>query len=69
MNEDTLAYLQGILDAITKSKELPPSGVKRLQFYVKTPGGDSDAELSAVPFTFKTAGGDCRNLVQRQLSV
>ena len=64
-NDESLKVIQGILDAVTKSKSTPERGNKRLKFYVRdesVPGG-----VRLVPFALKTTGGDCRNLVARQL--
>ena len=62
-NDESLKVIQGVLDAVTKSKSIPNAGIKRLKFYVK----DADAPdgVRAVPFKFKTTGGDCRNLGKR----
>ena len=65
VNDESLKAIQGVLDSITRSKRLPDAGVRRLRFYVRDPIAPEGVRL--VPFTFKTTGGDCRNLVAKQL--
>ena len=66
VNDDSLKTIQGVLDAVTKSKSIPDAGIKRLRFYVRDESAPEGTRV--VPFTFKTTGGDCRNLVARQLT-
>ena len=67
VNDDSLKEIQGLLDAVTKSKSIPLSGIKRLKFYVHD---DSAPEgVRVVPISFKTTGGDCRNMVATQLKL
>ena len=65
-NGDALAQLQGTLDGVRKRRErLPGAGVRRLRFYVRD---DARAEgVRDVGFTLRTTGGDCRNVVRRDL--
>ena len=35
VNDDSLKTIQGVLDAVTKSKSIPDAGIKRLRFYVR----------------------------------
>jgi len=58
--------LAGVLDSVTKSKEMPNAGFQRLKFYIRDDAAPEGVTM--VPFTLKTTGGDCRNLVARQLS-
>ena len=67
VNDESLKTIQGVLDAVTKSRQIPDAGIKRLRFYVKDSGTPEGVRV--VPFTFKTTGGDCRNLVKKQLSL
>tara|TARA_B110000977_G_scaffold185279_1_gene249936 strand:+ start:19930 stop:21054 length:1125 start_codon:yes stop_codon:yes gene_type:complete len=67
VNDESLKTIQGVLDAVTKSKQIPDAGIKRLKFFVKDV--EKPEGVRVVPFTFKTTGGDCRNLVARQLEV
>lgn len=62
-NAEALAHLQGTLDGVRKRRELPGARVRRLKFYVR----DGDAGTRAVPFTLRTTGGDCRNVLRRDL--
>lgn len=63
VNACALADLQGTLDGVRKRRELPGAKVRRLMFYVR----EGDAEPRAVRFTLRTTGGDCRNVVRRDL--
>jgi hypothetical protein len=64
-NADALAHLQGTLDGVQKRRELPGAKVRRLRFYVRD---ETRAEgVRAVAFTLRTTGGDCRNVVRKDL--
>ena len=54
-----------MLDSVTRDKTTPNAGIKRLKFFVHD--DESPEGVRVVPFSFKTTGGDCRNLVARQL--
>ena len=65
-NEEALAHLQGTLDGVRRSTTPPSARVKRLVFHVR----DDDAGeggTRAVRFTLRTTGGDCRNVMKRDL--
>jgi len=64
-NAEALAYVQGTLDGVQKSKTLPGAKVMRLRFYVRD--GARANGVREVPFTLRTTGGDCRNVVARDL--
>ena len=65
VNADALAHVQGTLDGVQKSKQLPGAKVRRLRFYVRDADGASG--VREVPFVLRTTGGDCRNVVARDL--
>lgn len=65
VNNDSLKVLQGLLDAVTKSKRIPNAGINRLKFFVRD--DDAPEGVRVVQMKFKTTGGDCRNLVASQL--
>ena len=66
INDESLRTIQGVLDAVTKSRSIPHAGIRRLRFYVRDAEAPEGVRL--VAFKFKTTGGDCRNLVARQLT-
>ena len=67
-NAEALAHLQGTLDHVRRARELPGAKVRRLTFYVRDAGAAESADdVRAVPFTLRTTGGDCRNVVRRDL--
>jgi|TARA_B110000003_G_scaffold251606_1_gene265491 hypothetical protein len=64
-NGDALAHLQGTLDDARGRGALPGARVRRLRFYVRD---DARAEgVRDVGFTLRTTGGDCRNVMRRDL--
>jgi hypothetical protein len=65
VNDESLKTIQGVLDAVTKSRVIPDAGIKRLKFYVRDAAAPEGVRV--VTQNFKTTGGDCRNLVARQL--
>lgn len=65
-NAEALAHLQGTLDGVQKRRELPGAKVRRLRFYVRDEAA-GEAGVRAVPFTLRTTGGDCRNVLRRDL--
>jgi hypothetical protein len=65
VNDESLKTIQGVLDAVTKSKSIPAAGIKRLKFYVRDSASPEGVRM--VSQNFKTTGGDCRNLVAKQL--
>ena len=64
-NDESLKAIQTVLDSVTRDKTTPNAGIKRLKFFVHD--DESPEGVRVVPFSFKTTGGDCRNLVARQL--
>ena len=65
VNDESLKTIQGVLDAVTKSRVIPDAGIKRLKFYVRDAAAPEGVRV--VTQNFKTTGGDCRNLVAKQL--
>jgi len=65
-NEEALAHLQGTLDGVRRSTTPPSASVKRLVFHVRDDDGKGDG-TRAVRFTLRTTGGDCRNVMKRDL--
>jgi len=65
-NAEALAHLQGTLDGVQRGRELPGAKVRRLRFYVRDDAA-GEAGVRAVPFTLRTTGGDCRNVLRRDL--
>ena len=63
-NAEALAHVQGTLDFVQKRARLPGAAVKRLRFYVRDGDGDGVRE---VRFVLRTTGGDCRNVVAKDL--
>ena len=64
-NDESLKAIQTVLDSVTRDKTTPNAGIKRLKFFVMD--DESPQGVRVVPFSFKTTGGDCRNLVAKQL--
>ena len=64
-NDESLKAIQTVLDSVTRDKTTPNAGIKRLKFFVKD--DESPQGVRVVPFSFKTTGGDCRNLMAKQL--
>lgn len=64
-NEEALAHLQGTLDGVRRSTTPPSASVKRLVFHVRDDGKRDGTR--AVRFTLRTTGGDCRNVMKRDL--
>jgi len=65
-NEEALAHLQGTLDGVRRSTTPPSARVKRLVFHVRDDDVD-EGGTRAVRFTLRTTGGDCRNVMKRDL--
>ena len=66
VNDESLKTIQGVLDAVTKSRTIPDAGIKRLRFFVRD--AEAPEGVRVVTQNFKTTGGDCRNLVAKQLA-
>ena len=66
VNDESLKTIQGVLDAVTKSRVIPNAGIKRLKFFVRDAAAPEGVRV--VTQNFKTTGGDCRNLVAKQLT-
>ena len=66
VNDESLKTIQGVLDAVTKSRTIPDAGIKRLKFFVRDEAAPEGVRV--VTQNFKTTGGDCRNLVAKQLT-
>ncbi len=64
-NEDALARLQGTLDGVRRSTRSPSARVERLVFHVRD--DEREGGTREVRFTLRTTGGDCRNVMKRDL--
>ena len=67
VNEQSLSELTGFLSNVSNPEErFAPAQKISMEFYIH--GSDDGSPLNKIDFKLRTTGGDCKRLVQRQLT-